>query len=57
MDIVIPYPGKDGILGVKALDFKDWCLGAEIIKSKAYLTSEGLVSLQTLKKGMNTGRA
>lgn len=56
-NIIVPFFKKYPVLGVKALDFKDWCLGAEIIKSKAYLTSEGLVSLQTLKKGMNTGRA
>ena len=55
-NIIIPFFKKYPILGVKALDFNDWCLGAEIVQSKAHLTPEGLARLNTLKKGMNTGR-
>lgn len=56
-NIIMPFFKKYPILGVKALDFNDWCLGVEIVQSKAHLTPEGLARLQTLKKGMNTGRA
>lgn len=55
-NIIIPFFKKYPILGVKALDFNDWCLGAEIVQSKAHLTPEGLARLNTLKKGMSTGR-
>lgn len=56
-NIILPFFKQYPILGVKALDFNDWCLAAEILKNKGHLTSEGLARLNTLKKGMNTGRA
>jgi len=48
-NIILPFFIKYPILGVKALDFKDWCQGAEILQNKAHLTPEGLAQLKDLK--------
>lgn len=53
---LIPFFKEYKILGIKALDFNDWCLAAEIVKSKAHLTLEGLDRIRSLKEGMNKGR-
>lgn len=53
---ILPFFKKYPILGVKSLDFNDWCKGAEIIQNKAYLTTEGLAQLKVLKWGMNKKR-
>ena len=47
---------KYPILQVKALDFKDFCLVAEIMMDKKHLTKEGLEQIRKIKAGMNTGR-
>jgi hypothetical protein len=52
----VPFFKKYPILGVKALDFNDWCKGAEIIKDKTHLTPEGLAQLKALKSGMYKNR-
>lgn len=52
----LPFFKKYPILGVKSLDFNDWCLGAEIVQNKAHTTPEGLACLKALKEGMNKGR-
>lgn len=53
---VIPLFEKYPIIGIKALDFADWCKAAELIKNKAHLTTEGLNQISLLKHGMNKGR-
>ena len=45
-----------GILGVKALDFADWCKVAEMMKYNKHLTPEGLEQIIKIKAGMNKGR-
>lgn len=55
-DVILPFFKKYPVLGVKALDFNDWCKGAEILQNKAHLTSEGLARLKALKSGMNKKR-
>jgi len=55
-NIILPFFIKYPILGVKALDFNDWCQGAEILQNKAHLTPEGLAQLKALKLGMNKNR-
>lgn len=52
----LPFFKKYPILGVKALDFNDWCAGAELVNNKAHLTPEGLACLKALKEGMKKGR-
>ena len=51
---IIPFFKKHPILGVKALDFADWCKVAEMIKEKKHLTKEGLEQIRKIKARMNT---
>ena len=53
---VIPFFIKYPILGIKALDFKDFCSLAELISNKAHYTEEGLDQINRIKANMNTGR-
>lgn len=53
---IIPFFIKYPILGIKALDFKDFCSISELIKSKAYYNKEGLDQIIHIKASMNTGR-
>jgi len=53
---VIPFFIKYPILGIKALDFKDFCSLAELISNKAHYTEEGLDQIIHIKANMNTGR-
>jgi len=55
-DKVIPFFKKYPIVGVKALDFSDFCKVAELMKNKAHLTSEGLEEIQKIRLGMNKRR-
>ena len=53
---IIPFFQKYPIVGVKGLDFADWCEVAEMMKDKKHLTAEGLDKIKKIKAGMNTGR-
>lgn len=53
---IVPFFQEHKILGVKSLDFEDWCKAAEIIKTKSHLTTEGINELRELQKGMNSKR-
>ena len=53
---IIPYFEKNPIIGVKQLDFNDWCVIAELMKKGSHLTVEGLNLIREIKSGMNTGR-
>lgn len=53
---IIPFFKKFQIRGVKALDFEDWCIAAELIREKKHLTPDGLELIEKIKAGMNTGR-
>ena len=39
---IIPFFDKYTIIGIKALDFSDFCKVAELIKNKAHLTEKGI---------------
>ena len=54
--IIIPFFKKYPIIGVKALDFADWCEVAEMMKDKKHLIAEGLEKIKKIKARMNTGR-
>lgn len=43
-------------LGAKALDYKDFCKGVDLINQKAHLTIEGIKTLKEIKAGMNSKR-
>ena len=53
---IIPFFSKYPILGVKAQDFEDFCLAANLMKEKRHLTEEGLKEIRKIKRGMNKGR-
>lgn len=53
---IIPFFQKYPIIGVKALDFADWCKVALLINNKAHLTKEGFNIIRKIKAGMNKGR-
>jgi len=55
-EIIIPFFKENPILGVKALDFQDWCRVAEKVEAGAHKTSEGMVEIRNIKERMNTGR-
>ena len=42
IESILPFFQEHKILGVKSLDFYDWCKAADIIKTKAHLTTEGM---------------
>jgi len=54
---IIPFFVKYPIIGVKSLDFDDWCKVAELMKEKKHLTNEGLTQIRkAIKAAINTGR-
>lgn len=53
---VIPFFKNYPILGVKSLDFADWCKVATFINNKAHLTKEGFNNIRKIKAGMNKSR-
>lgn len=53
---IIPFFEKYPIVGVKALDFVDFCKASKLIKDKAHLTESGLENIRLIKAGMNRGR-
>lgn len=54
--IIIPFFNKYPILGVKYLDYQDWCQIANLITSGSHLTTEGFEEIRQLESGMNRGR-
>jgi hypothetical protein len=53
-EIIIPFFIKYPILGIKALDFKDFCSISELIKSKAYYNKEGLDQIIHIKANFSS---
>lgn len=53
---IIPFFEKYPVIGVKALDFSDFCKASKLIKDKAHLTESGLEDIRIIKAGMNRGR-
>jgi len=50
---ILPLLDKCSLRGHKLLNYKDFKKGAELIKSKAHLTKEGLLKIKEIKAGMN----
>jgi hypothetical protein len=50
---IIPFFIKYPIIGIKRLDFEDFCKVAVLIQDKAHLTIEGLEKIRKIKGGMN----
>jgi len=53
---MIPLFKEYDIEGIKALDFQDFCVVAELINNKVHLTLEGLEEIQKMKNKMNKSR-
>jgi hypothetical protein len=55
-EIIIPFFNKYYLYGAKLLDFKDFCKGIFIMKSKGHLKIQGLNELKLLANQMNSRR-
>lgn len=53
---VIPFFHSYPLIGVKSMDYRDFCEVAKIIDDKSHLTPEGFKKIKSLKSGMNTNR-
>lgn len=53
---IIPMFNKYKIEGEKLLDYKDFCIAAELINKKAHLTLNGLEQIKSIKSRMNKAR-
>ena len=56
-EIIIPFFIKNPILGVKSLDFNDWCLVSDIVNKKEHKLEEGALKIIEIQRGMNRGRS
>jgi len=54
---IIPFFEKYPIVGIKSLDFSDFKIAAEIVKTKEHLTSEGFKKILKIKSNMNKNRS
>lgn len=54
--IAIPFFNEYPIIGIKHLDYLDWCRVANLIETGAHLTNEGLAEIRKIKNGINTSR-
>jgi len=57
LEKIIPFFKKHALLGLKLLNFQDFCKASELIKNKDHLTDQGREKILFLKSGMNTGRS
>lgn len=55
-EIIIPFFINNPILGVKSLDFNDWCLVSEMVKKRKDKL-EGATKIREIQSGMNRGRS
>jgi len=53
---IVPFFTSHTLQGAKALDFRDFCLGIEIMNKGGHLTEVGLTKLRSLYLGMNSNR-
>lgn len=53
---MIPLLNKYKIIGIKLLDFQDFCIVAKLVNKKYLLTKEGLEKIRKIKFNMNKNR-
>jgi hypothetical protein len=53
---IIPFFENYPLVGVKKLDFKDWCKISQLMTQGSNLTNEGLNLISSIKAGMNRSR-
>jgi len=54
---IIPLFKVNPLVGVKSLDYIDWCKIHELMVNGSHLTLEGMNSIRDIKLGMNRGRS
>ena len=52
---IIPLLKKNTLVGVKSLDYQDWCKIHELMVNRSHLTIEGMNLIRKIKLGMNSG--
>ncbi|OSX56128.1 hypothetical protein POSPLADRAFT_1160921 [Postia placenta MAD-698-R-SB12] len=55
-EIIIPFFNQYPILGVKHLDYQDWCKIANLISQGSHLTIEGFEEIRVIEARINQGR-
>lgn len=53
---VIPFYVNNPLQSSKLMNFTDFCKACDLIKKKAHLTPQGIITLKAIRSGMNTGR-
>jgi hypothetical protein len=53
---IIPLFEKYPLVGVKKLDFNDWCQISKLMTQGSNLTIDGLSLISSIKAGMNSSR-
>jgi hypothetical protein len=53
---IIPLFNKHKIIGVKSLDYLDFCKAAELVNKKAHLTLKGIKEIIKIKSRINRSR-
>lgn len=54
---IIPFFKGNPIIGVKSLDYIDWCKIHELMVNRSHLTVQGMNSIREIKLGMNRTRS
>lgn len=55
-NLIIPIFDKNPLLGVKLIDYLDWCKVAKLMNEGSHLTEEGVNLIREIQSGMNKGR-
>ena len=53
---ILPFFDKYPVLGIKYLDYQDFCKVVSLMQTQAHLTKKGVDAIMTIKRGMNRGR-
>jgi hypothetical protein len=56
LSIVITYLDSFPLFSSKYMDYKDWSKAVELLINDLHLTSEGMISIDSLKNSMNRNR-
>lgn len=54
--IIVPFFKENPIVGIKSLDFEDWCLVVQKVEVGIHRTPESALEICKIKGRMNTGR-
>ena len=54
---IIPFFKEYPMIGIKNLNFEDYCIIMDKVESGVHLTPEGFEEIRKIKEGMNFGRS